>query len=287
MVAARRFGARGARAVARRRGHRRARVAAAAAPLDRHGHDRRRSRRSRLAGRARDRARHRDLARREREPTRRDARVSRRGRHAPVARVRRARPGARIDPRLSARSRLGFQRRLRRHRARHVQRSAARLRVLREPARRADGSHPGRREPKRGATRGTRSGIRRADLTEQGFVVEMAIPFSQLRFPRTDGEREWGIDVLRFRPRDARARISNNALDRGRNCYVCQFEQVHGLGGARPARPRDRAVAHGRANGLAARIRRSILLGAGRFGQRCRLERALGASRQTSPRTWR
>jgi len=68
-------------------------------------------------------------------------------------------------------------------------------------------------------------------ITEQGFVVEIAIPFSQLRFARTDGEREWGIDVLRFRPRTTRARISNNALERGLNCYVCQFERVRGMAG--------------------------------------------------------
>ncbi len=68
-------------------------------------------------------------------------------------------------------------------------------------------------------------------ITELGFTVEIAIPFSQLRFTRTDGEREWGIDVLRFRPRTNRTRISNNALERGRNCYVCQFERVRGMAG--------------------------------------------------------
>jgi hypothetical protein len=68
-------------------------------------------------------------------------------------------------------------------------------------------------------------------ITEQGFTTEMAIPFSQLRFARTDAEREWGIDVLRFRPRTNRARISNNPQERGRNCYVCQFSRVRGMAG--------------------------------------------------------
>ena len=67
------------------------------------------------------------------------------------------------------------------------------------------------------------------EINERGFTVEMAIPFSQLRFPRTAGEQTWGIDVLRFRPRAQRVRISNNTQDRNRNCYLCQFEQVHGL----------------------------------------------------------
>ncbi|HVY64006.1 MAG TPA: DUF5916 domain-containing protein [Gammaproteobacteria bacterium] len=65
----------------------------------------------------------------------------------------------------------------------------------------------------------------------RGFVVEMAIPLSQLRFRNTDGERVWGIDVLRFRPRSDRTRISNNALERGRNCYLCQLGRLQGLEG--------------------------------------------------------
>lgn len=68
-------------------------------------------------------------------------------------------------------------------------------------------------------------------INSLGFVVEMAIPLSQLRFRNTDGERVWGIDVLRFRPRGNRERISNNPLERGRNCYLCQFSQIRGLAG--------------------------------------------------------
>jgi hypothetical protein len=68
-------------------------------------------------------------------------------------------------------------------------------------------------------------------INDKGFAVEMAIPLSQLRFRNTDGERVWGVDVLRFRPRGDRARISNNPLERGRNCYLCQFSQIRGLAG--------------------------------------------------------
>lgn len=68
-------------------------------------------------------------------------------------------------------------------------------------------------------------------IGERGFTVEMAIPLSQLRFARTDGERVWGLDVLRFYPRSTRHRISNNALERGRNCYMCQFQKFTGLAG--------------------------------------------------------
>jgi hypothetical protein len=73
-------------------------------------------------------------------------------------------------------------------------------------------------------------------INSQGFVVEMAIPLSQLRFRSTNGERTWGIDVLRFRPRADQTRISNNALERGRNCYLCQFSRIRGLEGVEPGK---------------------------------------------------
>jgi Domain of unknown function (DUF5916)/Carbohydrate family 9 binding domain-like len=73
-------------------------------------------------------------------------------------------------------------------------------------------------------------------INSQGFAVEMAIPLSQLRFRNTDGERTWGIDVLRFRPRADRTRISNNPQERGRNCYLCQFSQIRGLEGVEPGK---------------------------------------------------
>jgi hypothetical protein len=74
------------------------------------------------------------------------------------------------------------------------------------------------------------------EINRRGFTVEMAVPFSQLRFPRADGDQTWGIDVLRFRPRAQRARISNNALDRNRACYLCQFEKFTGFGTAEPGK---------------------------------------------------
>lgn len=74
------------------------------------------------------------------------------------------------------------------------------------------------------------------EINARGFTVEMAIPFSQIRFPRMDGEQTWGIDVLRFRPRAQRVRISNNAQDRNRNCYLCQFGKFTGFSNAEPGR---------------------------------------------------
>jgi len=73
-------------------------------------------------------------------------------------------------------------------------------------------------------------------INGEGYVVEMAIPFSQLRFPRDNGRKTWGIDVVRFFPRENRVRLSNNALERGRNCYLCQLETVNGFENAEPGR---------------------------------------------------
>jgi hypothetical protein len=74
------------------------------------------------------------------------------------------------------------------------------------------------------------------EINQRGFTVEMAIPFSQLRFPRTPGDQTWGIDVLRFRPREQRVRISNNAQDRNRSCYLCQFGKFTGFANAEPGK---------------------------------------------------
>ena len=73
-------------------------------------------------------------------------------------------------------------------------------------------------------------------ITSDGFVVEMAIPFSQLRFPGTAAEQTWGMDILRFRPRTNRTRLSNNPQDRNRNCYICQFGKFTGFANAEPGK---------------------------------------------------
>lgn len=69
-----------------------------------------------------------------------------------------------------------------------------------------------------------------------GYIVEIQIPLSQLRFPQVDGKQTWGVDLLRFYPRDHRYRFSNNAQDRNVNCYLCQFQKLHGLEDAEPGR---------------------------------------------------
>ena len=73
-------------------------------------------------------------------------------------------------------------------------------------------------------------------INAEGYIVEMEIPLNQLRFPHATGKQTWGIDVLRFYPRDKRYRFSNNRLDRSVNCYLCQFAEIEGLENIPPAR---------------------------------------------------
>jgi hypothetical protein len=65
-----------------------------------------------------------------------------------------------------------------------------------------------------------------------GYSVEMAIPFSSIRFQRTDGDQIWGVDAVRSYPRDVRHHIGLYARDRDNNCYYCQMEKLVGFEGA-------------------------------------------------------
>jgi len=73
-------------------------------------------------------------------------------------------------------------------------------------------------------------------ITESGYEVEVAIPFSSLRFQRGGKEQTWGIDVVRFWPREYRYRLALNPLDRDISCYLCQASKMTGFEGAEPGK---------------------------------------------------
>lgn len=73
-------------------------------------------------------------------------------------------------------------------------------------------------------------------INDKGYVVEMRIPLSQLRFPDVTGTKTWGYDLLRIYPRDRTYRLSNHPRDRNRSCYLCQVGKLQGLEGSRPSR---------------------------------------------------
>lgn len=72
-------------------------------------------------------------------------------------------------------------------------------------------------------------------ITEDGYVVEVAIPFSELRFPATF-EQEWRVTFWRNRPRSSRARSSWAAITRDDPCFLCQFGTLKGIQGVEPGK---------------------------------------------------
>lgn len=73
-------------------------------------------------------------------------------------------------------------------------------------------------------------------ITEEGYIVEMAIPFSSLRFQRSEEDQIWGIDAIRSYPRKVRYHLGLFPRDRNNNCYLCQAEKIIGFAGATPGR---------------------------------------------------
>ncbi len=67
------------------------------------------------------------------------------------------------------------------------------------------------------------------EVNDNGFVVEMKIPLDQLRFPAGIEKQTWGIDLMRYYPRDKRHRFSNNFKDYNISCYLCQLEKAEGF----------------------------------------------------------
>ena len=70
-------------------------------------------------------------------------------------------------------------------------------------------------------------------LTEQGYVVEIALPLRMLNFNENKQIQDWGIELLRFYPRSQSYRISNIPLDRGNSCELCQLATARGFSGAK------------------------------------------------------
>jgi hypothetical protein len=73
-------------------------------------------------------------------------------------------------------------------------------------------------------------------INEEGYVIEIAVPFSSLRFQRSDEDQVWGVDAIRSYPRGVRHHIGLFPRDRNNNCYLCQAEKLIGFAGATPGR---------------------------------------------------
>jgi hypothetical protein len=73
-----------------------------------------------------------------------------------------------------------------------------------------------------------------AQITEEGYMVEIAIPFNQLRFPRTAEKQIWGLIAERHYPRNVRHRIRSIPTDRNKSCLLCQANKLFGFEGITP-----------------------------------------------------
>lgn len=73
-------------------------------------------------------------------------------------------------------------------------------------------------------------------INEEGYFVEMSIPFSSLRFQRSEGAQVWGFDAVRSYPRSVRHHIGTFPRDRNNNCYLCQAIKLKGFTGAKPGK---------------------------------------------------
>jgi hypothetical protein len=69
-----------------------------------------------------------------------------------------------------------------------------------------------------------------ARITREGWVLEMRIPFSSLRYRKSDPQ-QWNIMLYRNRPRDFRYQYFSMKIPRGSNCFICRSNPLTGLTG--------------------------------------------------------
>jgi len=69
-----------------------------------------------------------------------------------------------------------------------------------------------------------------AKITREGWTAEIRIPFSSLRYGKSDPQT-WGILVWRNYPREFRYAFHSSPIPRGSNCLICHMRDVTGLSG--------------------------------------------------------
>jgi hypothetical protein len=67
-----------------------------------------------------------------------------------------------------------------------------------------------------------------AKITSKGWVLEMRIPFSSLRYRHADPQT-WGIMLYRNYPRDRHYQFFSARQPRGSNCFICHSNVLSGL----------------------------------------------------------
>jgi hypothetical protein len=73
-------------------------------------------------------------------------------------------------------------------------------------------------------------------VNASGYDVEMALPFTSLRFPRGGGEQRWGFQAVRHYPRRFSCFFRTAPWDRNRGCTLCESLALVGFTAASPGR---------------------------------------------------
>ncbi len=73
-------------------------------------------------------------------------------------------------------------------------------------------------------------------IDENGYEVELAIPFQALQFPHDALNQTWGFLPVRIYPRNQRHQITNFIHNRGNPCLLCQFTKLTGIKDASPGK---------------------------------------------------
>lgn len=74
-----------------------------------------------------------------------------------------------------------------------------------------------------------------AMITDSGYQVEIAVPFTSIRFPNQDVQT-WRVDFWRNRPRESFKQYSWAANDRNEQCWPCQWGTVEGIKNVHPGK---------------------------------------------------
>jgi len=74
-----------------------------------------------------------------------------------------------------------------------------------------------------------------AQITDSGYQVEIAVPFSSMRFPGRE-EQTWRVEFWRNRPRDSRYQYSWGADDRNEQCFACKWGTLYGIRDVSPGK---------------------------------------------------
>lgn len=73
-------------------------------------------------------------------------------------------------------------------------------------------------------------------ITGSGYIVEMSIPFTSLRFPRLRGVQRWGFQAIRHYPRTFSYFFRATPWNRDRDCVLCENLIISGFSQATPGK---------------------------------------------------